>query len=227
MDVMCRAGLLSRGIDILDCGAGDGWFSGELMKHSSPGTTITCWDAAYTPHDISVLAGTQAEGIRFSAERPGKKYRLVLLLDVLEHVEDDRLFLDSLVDENLESHAHFLISVPAWPQLFGQHDVRLQHHRRYAPRDCRRLLEATGLRILRSGGLFHSLLLPRAVQVICEKTISRGHPAGGGLGEWHHGPVLTTAVTTALGLDNLFSHLFSTLHVPVPGLSWWALCKKP
>ena len=50
---------------------------------------------------------------------------------------------------------------PAWQPLFTQHDVALRHFRRYAPDQGARLLETGGLEIVRKGGLFHSLLLPR------------------------------------------------------------------
>ncbi len=54
----------------------------------------------------------------------------VLLMDVLEHVEDDFEFL-SRVLALLEPGAHVLITVPAEAALWSQHDESFGHWRRY------------------------------------------------------------------------------------------------
>lgn len=56
--------------------------------------------------------------------------RVVLLMDVLEHVKDDVGFLTGLV-ERLPDGAHLLITVPANPSLWSRHDEAFGHHRRY------------------------------------------------------------------------------------------------
>ncbi len=55
---------------------------------------------------------------------------LVLLMDVLEHVEDDFWFLSSIASV-LRPGAHVLVTVPAHPDLWSAHDVASQHWRRY------------------------------------------------------------------------------------------------
>jgi hypothetical protein len=55
---------------------------------------------------------------------------LYLLMDVLEHVEDDRAFLADLI-ALARPGAHILITVPAGPQLWSRHDVTAGHLRRY------------------------------------------------------------------------------------------------
>jgi SAM-dependent methyltransferase len=55
---------------------------------------------------------------------------LYLLMDVLEHVPDDFHLLSSLF-ESSRPGTHFLITVPADPQLWSQHDVSHLHYRRY------------------------------------------------------------------------------------------------
>jgi hypothetical protein len=149
-----------------------------------------------------------------------------MLLDVLEHVEDDDRLLRSLVDDHLEAGGLVLVSVPAWPALFSQHDVALRHHRRYTPRACLTLIEGSGLRVLRSGGLFHCLVVPRVVQKM-------GQSVGGGepmpppnLGEWRKGALVSGLVVSALRFDNLCSRLFARAGAQVPGTSFWAISRK-
>jgi SAM-dependent methyltransferase len=55
---------------------------------------------------------------------------LVLLMDVIEHVEDDFRFLSSFAAA-LRPDAHLLVTVPAHPDLWSPHDVASGHWRRY------------------------------------------------------------------------------------------------
>lgn len=55
---------------------------------------------------------------------------LYMLLDVLEHIEDDRAFLKDVV-ANCRPGAHILITVPAHQALWSLHDDTVGHHRRY------------------------------------------------------------------------------------------------
>lgn len=63
---------------------------------------------------------------------------LFTMFDVLEHIEDDVGFLAKLKQSASNNHS-LLLSVPACPFLFGEHDKLLSHHRRYSRkmlRDC-------------------------------------------------------------------------------------------
>jgi SAM-dependent methyltransferase len=55
---------------------------------------------------------------------------VVLLMDVLEHVEDDFELLSRVLGP-LRAGAHVLITVPADPALWSPHDVSFGHWRRY------------------------------------------------------------------------------------------------
>lgn len=55
---------------------------------------------------------------------------LVLLCDVLEHIEQDSAFLEGLVGA-MRPGAHLLMTVPADPALWSPHDEVYGHHRRY------------------------------------------------------------------------------------------------
>lgn len=63
---------------------------------------------------------------------------LFTMFDVLEHIEDDVGFLTQLKQNASPNHT-LLLSVPACPFLFGEHDKLLSHHRRYSRKmldDC-------------------------------------------------------------------------------------------
>ena len=72
--------------------------------------------------------GCMPDDLRDVAPRTG----LYLLMDVLEHVEDDHAFLSDLISL-ARSSAHILITVPACPELWSRHDVTAGHLRRYDP----------------------------------------------------------------------------------------------
>ncbi len=55
---------------------------------------------------------------------------LVMLNDVLEHVDDDVGLLESLVSA-MRPGAHLLLTVPSDRQLWSEHDVSFGHYRRY------------------------------------------------------------------------------------------------
>ena len=85
---------------------------------------------------------------------------MILLMDVLEHVEDDvglvRLALTAAAE-----HAYVLITVPAFQCLFSSHDMFLEHKRRYTLPQVEEMVRAAGLEIL-SARYFFALLLPIA-----------------------------------------------------------------
>jgi len=58
----------------------------------------------------------------------------VLLADVLEHVSDDRLFLEDILTA-LKPGTIVVITVPAFRFLWSRHDVALGHLRRYRQND--------------------------------------------------------------------------------------------
>jgi predicted TPR repeat methyltransferase len=88
-------------------------------------------------------------------------FDLTCAFDVLEHIADDRGFLQRLRQRVAAEHL-LLLSVPACPFLYGPHDRLLHHHRRYAKRSLRRLLDETGWSVL-SDSFFMTALFPAAV----------------------------------------------------------------
>jgi hypothetical protein len=70
------------------------------------------------------------------------------MFDVLEHIENDVRFLEQLRGNASQAHL-LLVSVPAVPSMWSNHDRILHHYRRYSKKMLRRTLEASGYTILR------------------------------------------------------------------------------
>jgi len=71
---------------------------------------------------------------------------VVLLLDVIEHLDDDVAAL-RVARRALADGGVLVLTVPAYPWLWSAHDVLLGHRRRYVARGLRRLAESTGYRV--------------------------------------------------------------------------------
>ncbi|HEX7929421.1 MAG TPA: class I SAM-dependent methyltransferase [Sphingomicrobium sp.] len=89
---------------------------------------------------------------------PAGHFDLVALLDVLEHVPDDRSALTS-IRERLKPGGKLLVTVPANKWMWSAHDVAHHHHRRYGKDELRRVSSECGFEVdLLSP--FNSLLFP-------------------------------------------------------------------
>jgi SAM-dependent methyltransferase len=89
-----------------------------------------------------------------------RAYDLVAILDVLEHVEEDREALESIA-RRLRPGGRILIAVPAHPWMWSAHDVVNHHKRRYTRKTLRAVVAEAGLK-LEMMSFFNSLLFPLA-----------------------------------------------------------------
>jgi Methyltransferase domain len=213
-------------VEWLDVGAGDAWLGMQIADSLPAGSSMICWDVNYSADDIETLT-LDAPGVVFTAERPTGHADVISLLDVLEHVEDDVGLLRPLVEQHLAADGVVIVSVPAYQGLFTAHDTALAHHRRYSPRQCRAVLQACGLRVDEQGGLFSTLLAPRAAQKALERFRTPGDQTGeqAGVGGWNGGSMLTRSMTFVLNADAAASRWVSRHGHVLPGLSYWAVCR--
>jgi len=89
---------------------------------------------------------------------PEGAYDLVALLDVLEHVPDDKNSLRAIY-KLLKPGGALLLTVPINPWMWSAHDVAHHHHRRYRPVEIRKLAVDAGYAIELLSP-FNSLLFP-------------------------------------------------------------------
>lgn len=108
--------------------------------------------------------------------------RMVLLMDVLEHVSDDAGLLGSLVKQTVPG-TYFLLTVPANPRLWSQHDVAFGHYRRYEPQALSRVWDELPLSLCFTS-YFNTRLYPLVKLV---RTINRwrGETAGEASTDFH------------------------------------------
>jgi SAM-dependent methyltransferase len=83
---------------------------------------------------------------------------VVLMLDVLEHLDDDAAALGA-AREILAPGGTLAVAVPAYQWLWSQHDVVLGHRRRYTAGGLRARVAAAGFDV-RYVTYFNTLLLP-------------------------------------------------------------------
>lgn len=221
MRQLVAAGATRDKTRILDVGAGDAWFTQRLLGLNAD-AHATCWDVGYEHHTPE-----PHERIEYRATKPTGRFDWILLMDVVEHVADDRAFLRE-VQSLAAPHARVLFSVPAWPKLYTNHDEALRHYRRYTPSQAKRLLAESGLRIHHGGGLFWSLLLPRYVSALREgrtadETLTGRHLPKPDL-SWRHGLFSQRLSVNALRIDQWVSEFAAKAGVELPGLSFFALC---
>jgi SAM-dependent methyltransferase len=92
--------------------------------------------------------------------KPGSGFDVVLLLDVVEHV-DAPLSLLRRVADLVEPGGHMIVTVPAFDWLWTSHDDLNHHVRRYTTHELRGLIEGAGMHTLETRYLFQSLILPK------------------------------------------------------------------
>ena len=101
--------------------------------------------------------------------------RVVLLLDVLEHLEDDGGFLRNLM-QCMAGGAYLIITVPADMRLWSPHDENYGHFRRYEPDTLGRVISGLPAEPLLNA-YFNSRLYP-VIRLIRAVNALRRRPSG-------------------------------------------------
>ena len=125
---------------IIDVGAGSGFFSKVLLR-DTPAASAVCVDTGYAGDRSEACFG---KPLSFRRSAPVADADLVLMMDVLEHVDDDEGLVREYAGPALPG-TRFIVSVPAFSWLWSTHDVFLEHRRRYTRRSIRRVLAGAGL----------------------------------------------------------------------------------
>jgi SAM-dependent methyltransferase len=157
----CILALLDRfpppGI-VFDVGGGNGYVAYAMQQAGYPAALVEpgwqgVWNARF--RGVETLICSTLEGAGFA---PGS-LPAVGLFDVLEHIEQEARFLDTL-HTLLVPEGRLYLTVPAYPALWSADDDYAGHYRRYHLGRLRARLNAAGFRILSAGYFFMLLPLP-------------------------------------------------------------------
>jgi SAM-dependent methyltransferase len=78
-----------------------------------------------------------------------QRYDTAILVNALEHIEDDGRVIDSIY-ESLAPRGTLIVYVPALPWLFSRLDRDVGHFRRYNKRQLRRLFESSRFEVVKA-----------------------------------------------------------------------------
>lgn len=136
---------LPAGARVLDVGCGTGFVLERLAERFD--VTGLEPDASVRARADPAIAGRiHAGGTDDLSALEGRTFDAVTVLDVLEHLDDDAAALRQLAAA-LAPGGILLVTVPANPRLWSQHDVLNEHRRRYTAEGLRARIEGAGYRV--------------------------------------------------------------------------------
>jgi SAM-dependent methyltransferase len=146
-----RSGAFEPNVDgsapvTVDLGCGTGLVLDHLHSRTRPvGLDLSALALTYCrERGIRALARSDATQLPLGDDSTD----LILALDLIEHIEDDaRVY--SEIARSLRPGGRAVISVPAYPFLWSEHDEALHHCRRYTRASLTRLLGGQPLRVER------------------------------------------------------------------------------
>ncbi len=181
---------------ILDVGAGSGFFTQYLLSRTVA-SEGWCVDIHYK-EDRDTQAHTKKVYWRRSIDQSNAD--VVLLMDVLEHVDDDVGLLKEYI-EKVPSGCLFLMTVPAFQWLWSSHDVFLDHKRRYTLRQLEKTVQKAGLKLHKSVYYF-GFVFPLAAFL---RFLDRGHLKASSQSQLkRHHPLVNWMLSRVCALERLF-----------------------
>jgi len=164
-------------------------------------------DGIFCLNDIKKLPDNELDGI--------------IMLDVLEHIENDKVFFDVIVNK-LKNGGIILITVPAWQFLFSAHDVKALHYRRYNRKQLLALLKHNEVKTKKCHYFYTSLFLVRLASIFKKKKFT-GYDMGWKYSERN---IITIIVKAILDMDFCINKMLDKIGIHLPGLSLIAVCRK-
>ncbi|MBI2620376.1 MAG: class I SAM-dependent methyltransferase [Ignavibacteriales bacterium] len=157
---------LPPGSSVLDVGCGTGGILADLSSEYQTCGTDT------SPKAIELAQRRGVANVHCCTLAtfpfPDRRFDLITLLDVIEHVDDDVGLLTSAL-HLLRENGKILVTVPAYQFLWSRHDDLNHHRRRYTLGGLRRTMKQAGLHVER-GTYFNTLLfLPALVQRLASR----------------------------------------------------------
>lgn len=165
---MLRALRDVRAATAIDIGSGSGFFARELLLHTDL-EQVDCVDTSYDEDTDDVVPSGGVLRRRRNLAEAADNVDLAVLMDVLEHVDNDTDLLRAAADR-VRTGGHVFITVPAFSWLWSSHDVFLGHVRRYDRLRLTELAERADLEILESHYIFGPVFPAAVVQRLFDRT---------------------------------------------------------
>ena len=159
---LARPGRTPAELRALDLGGGCGGWIHYVSTHLHPGFHELAL-ADSSPRALSMAAAVTGPACpRYQVDLRDlgwqKRWDIIFLLDVLEHVSDQQAILRQIHD-SLAPGGLLLLTVPALSFFWTANDERARHQRRYGKRDLQELAAGSGL-ALREALYFMFFLSP-------------------------------------------------------------------
>src|SRR3989338_4848416 len=205
-----------RDLKILDIGCGACLLAKELEVYGevsgldvSPMAIEFCRERGV----LQVVHGS-AERIPFG----DRSFDLILALDVIEHIEDDRRALQEIY-RVLKPGGVAIIFAPAFNLLWGVSDELSNHYRRYTIKELRKKIRESGFEIARLSYFNFFLFVPIALVRLAARLFRLSIESENTIG--------SALINSMLyKIFNLESKMLKYINVPF-GVSILAVCRKP
>ena len=156
---------------VMDVGSGSGFFARSILEHGKA-QQVTCVDNGYEADHDEMVDGRP---LFFRRSVSTSDADLMVMMDVLEHIEDDHGFLADYV-AIAPAGSHLFITVPAFQFLWSGHDIFLEHYRRYSLSRLRGLVTGAGLEIRRAHYFFGTVFPLAAAMRLKDRFLPSGPP---------------------------------------------------
>lgn len=213
--------------NLADTGSGDGYLAASVAKRY-PDASVTAIDINYTNDLLEQLHQNKPANLHFTKDlnRIPSDHPIdaILLMDVLEHIEKPDILLKELLQlKMITQHTEFIITVPAFQQLFSVHDRNLGHYRRYNLKQLSALLTPLSLKMEHRGYFFNSLLPIRFLQKLIEKKQTEHKQES--IYNWRGGSLLTGLLTGWFWIEFKITWYLARLGIRIPGLTCYCICR--
>jgi len=190
------------GLRIADIGCGAGALLPMLSRFGEP------WGIDDSPTAVAICRRQKFPNVYLDGDPAWRQNRfdLMTFLDVIEHVDDDTVFLQNHVS-HLQDGGLVMITVPALMLLWSDHDVLNHHRRRYTARQLREVVMRAGL-VPERITYFNSFLFPVIAAIrLAMQLKNYVHTRLGGI---HRQPLRTDFERNIPAVNGLLKNIFAS-----------------
>ena len=198
--------------NILDIGCGDSYFDRRLLEVENEVEAVYGVDINLNEE----LFEDRLCAVNSPDHLPDMLFDGLIMMDVLEHIEDDSRYLKNII-RLLKPDATIFITVPAFMRLYSLHDREFHHYRRYDHKMLKKVLDTCGLCEIR-WSYFYFLLIPARLL-----TFNKSEDTGGWKYPENH--IVTKLMNGVLNADFAVLEAFSKIGIHIPGLSLMSACR--